>query len=302
MRIAVHFNPLSGKGRAAALARDVAGAASAAGHTVVLLPTRSGHPLTKAEIEGIDVLAVAGGDGTIHWTLDALCDAPTAVYHVPSGTENLFAREFGTTARPGQFVEWVDANRVVRVDLGSCNAVLFSLMCSFGPDAGIIHRLGNARKGPITTASYLKPVLSELIDPRIPRLSIWSQGRPVVIRERGMLIVGNSRHYAWGLNPARTAEIDDGLLDFAFFPADTVADVLVWAVRLGATWDRCQTRHRALPTGVIHFQSSAARIQSHQADCLCQMDGEQKVIPSSGDLFDFRVLEGSLRVLGPSNR
>lgn len=297
----MHFNPLSGKGKAAALAQSVADAAWRAGHGVELLPTRPGHPLTKAEIQGIEVLAVAGGDGTIHWTLDALRDADAAVYHVPCGTENLFAREFGTTAQPAHFVEALAQGRMVRVDLGACNGELFSLMCSFGPDAGVIHRLCDSRTGPITTASYLRPVLAELIDPRIPKLSVWSGGQEMVSRQRGLLVVGNSRHYAWGLNPARNADVDDGLLDFAFFPADTVADVLVWAAKLGATWDRRRARHRALPHGAIQFQSSAARVESHDGACLCQMDGEQKKIAQSGGSFEFHSLRGSLRVLSRPN-
>ena len=112
-----------------------------------------------------------------------------------------------------------------------------------------------------------------------------------------LLAIGATRHYAWGLNPARDANIDDGLLDFAFFPADTVADVLVWAAKLGATWDRRSTRQRALPQGAIHFQSSEARVESHEGACLCQMDGEQKKTSQSGGSFDFRSLGGSLRVL-----
>ncbi len=300
VRVAVHFNPLSGKGKAAALAHDAASAASAAGHDTFLLPTRPGHPLSREEIEGVGVLAVAGGDGTIHWTLDALRNAPTAVYHIPSGTENLFAREFGTTAQPSQFVAALAANRIAQVDLGLCNNDLFSLMCSFGPDAGVIHRLSDTRKGPISVASYLRPVLAELIVPRIPKLSIWSGDSLVVSRERGMLIVGNSRHYAWGLNPARHAHIDDGLLELAFFPADTIADVLAWAVKLGATWDRRPTRQLRLPEGAVHFQSNSTRVQSHQGDCFCQMDGEQKHCPDSNGQFNFWSLKGALRVLGRS--
>ena len=236
LRLALLFNPRSGSGRAHRLADLFTHALSAAGHTVPTLPLhdQTGRPLppmTAESLQDDDVLAVVGGDGTIHRAAPIAAAARRPLYHIPAGTENLFARHYGMTRDPAQLLAALDRGRCLPMDLAHAAGRPFLLMASIGPDAGVIHRLHHSRAGAIRQWSYLRPVLAELIDPRLPLLTVHVDGRPWLQSARGLLVIGNSPHYAWRLNPARDALADDGLLDACFYPADTIADTVIWAAR-----------------------------------------------------------------------
>lgn len=273
MRLALLFNPRSGSGRAQRLADLFTTALAAAGHAVRTLPLLDPHgrplpPLAPAGLQDHDVLAVVGGDGTIHRAAPIAAAAGRPLYHIPAGTENLFARHYGMTRDPAQLLAALERGRCVPMDVANVAGRPFLLMASIGPDAGVIHRLHGARTGAIRLWSYLRPVLAELIAPRLPLLSVRVDGRPWLESARGLLVVGNSPHYAWRLNPARDAQADDGLLDACFYPADTIADTVHWAAQL-------MTRR----TGPIPGAPTArgARLEvatSTPDDLLLQMDGE----------------------------
>jgi diacylglycerol kinase (ATP) len=264
------FNPLSGKGRAEGLTSAAARALSALGHVVTLLPTHVDRGLPNrtpapGDLDETDLLVVVGGDGTLHRVLPALAHSHAAVYHVPAGTENLFARGFGMTS--DALLPSVEAWNVVRMDLGRIGETWFALMVSAGPDASIIHRLSDGRVGPITHLSYARPMLREICDTQLPRLTVHVDGERVIERKRGILILANSKEYGLGMNPARLARMDDGLLDLVFLPADSIADAGIWGLRLLTNRSPCE------PVGAISRRGTKFEVDSPDR-CPFQADGE----------------------------
>lgn len=305
MRVALLFNPRSGSGRAGRLAGVFARALADAGHEVAPLTTHdeAGNPrppLTPADLDGVGLLAVVGGDGTIHRAGPVAAGAGCPLYHVPAGTENLFARHYAMTREPRQLLRALARGRTASMDVaqlgGAGRRHPFLLMASVGPDAGVIHRLHGSRTGIITQWSYLRPVLEELLEPRLPLLSVAVDGHPWLSRVRGLLVVGNSPHYAWGLNPARAALADDGLLDAAFYPADTIVDMVHWAARL------LLRREGPLEGTMTRRGRVVEVVASDPRAALIQMDGE--VGPAWSDVEEHgRVVFGiegtAMRVLDP---
>ena len=64
-----------------------------------------------------------------------------------------------------------------------------------------------------------------------PKVSVEVDGQPVVDQRRGLAIVANFSGYAFGMDPARDAKPDDGLLDVVFLPTSSVTRTLLWAWR-----------------------------------------------------------------------
>ena len=302
MDVHLLYNPLSGSGRARTLAALFEAKLRRAGLKFHLHPTHRDDgspmpPLDPATLAG-SLLAVIGGDGTIHRAAPLAASAGAALYHIPSGTENLFARQFGMTTNPDDLVRALKAPRLTPMDLGTCNGHPFALMVSFGPDAGVIHRLHRTRSGPIRHWSYLRPILGELIEPNLPKLSIRVDDAPWLDRQRGMLVVANSPHYALGLNPARGALVDDGLLDAAFYPCDTITDLAAWAAKLFL--DRT-----SLPAGAMLHRGRTFEIVPDAGGTPFQMDGE---VPAAGhpgeryiplNKYHIGIMAGAFRVLRP---
>ncbi len=251
-----------------------------------------------AALAGSDVLAIAGGDGSVHHLAPTAAAAGVPIYHIPCGNENLLAREFGMDDAPGTLRRALDAWDVRRMDVADydLNGVpgMFLLMCSFGPDASVIHRLAAARTRPMGHAAYFEPVLRELLAPRYARLSVLVDGEAVVAHEPGVLLIANSRQYALRVDPASRAEVNDGLLDIVFLPCSSRWGVAAWGLR-----SRLR-RHHDHPR-LIYRRARVIEIATDSGPMPFQLDGERP--GCSGGIVErsmrIEVRPGALPVLVP---
>jgi diacylglycerol kinase (ATP) len=237
MRVAILFNPASGQGRAEAAAGRFAAAIEAAGHRVRAIPSRPGPDRAWLEepLREADALLVAGGDGAIRLAAGPAARAGVPVHHLPLGTENLFARQYGGSRTPEEAVAALERGAVRAVDLASIRAggteEDFTIMASLGIDAAIVHDLAARRSGPISHLSYVGPVLRQGLAWEPPVVSIAADGGAWQELGRGLLVVANARVYALGIDPVRGADPADGLLDAAFLPCEGSFEALAAALR-----------------------------------------------------------------------
>ncbi len=294
MCVLVVANPRSGRGRAIALARAILGSLERHNAHATLLET--GPHLPEAlQRESPDALVVCGGDGTVHHLLQHARSAPALlppIYHAPTGTENLFAREFGMwpPVPPDEV-----ARRVLRaasrsIDLGVAGERAFSLMMSVGFDASVVERVCAARTGRITRWSYARPILREAVRPTLARVRVSVDGRRIVDGNRGLLIIANVRQYAARLNPAGDADPSDGLLDVTFMAAGRASQVIRWSL---LCWSRAQRG----AVGCVMARAREIEIESLEAEAPMQMDGEfaGRLMPGKPGVI--RVAPGAMRVV-----
>ncbi len=296
MNIALLFNPSSGTGRRTAVIEGITAHLRQDGHRV--LPMRVGGPemqegAARQNLAASDVLLIAGGDGTVHRTLPLAISTGVPIYHVPLGTENLFARHFGMRSDPAEVSFAMSRGRVETVDTGVCNGTPFAIMCSAGPDADVIHRLSAARTGGISHLTYLRPILAEALCGGVAEISIEVDGKIIVEQRRGMVVVANGEHYGLGANPCADASMRDGLLDVAFFPTTLKLGAGLWLLASRARLARW------LP-GCIRARGERVAVVSDAPSFRLQMDGE--AITDAGgavlhDQLDIGIRPRSLRVL-----
>ncbi len=239
------YNPISGRGRSAAAAEALRSCLADQGHEAITLASRLDSTdswLTPA-LKNAGLLIVAGGDGAMRMAAPAACHAGVPVYHLPLGTENLFAREFGMTKHANTLLSAIERWRIRDVDVGIANGRMFLLMASVGFDAEVVHVLAGSRASSISHFSYVRPILASMRTWRPQRLSIEADGRTRVDQQRGMVVIANSRQYGWRIDPAVNARMDDGLLDVVFFPATSLRQLVGWVIRCRL---RRQHRHRNL--------------------------------------------------------
>ena len=230
------YNPVSGGGRAEQAAGRLARTLRGAGHKTTVTPTRRepGDGWLDERLTDTAVLVILGGDGAVRAAAGAAIRTKTPLYHVPYGTANLFAREFGMDRRPATLLRTLDRFEVRRVDVGEANGEPFVLMASVGFDADVVHDLAARRGASISYLSYAGPVLRQLRRWDPTPLSMKIDGRPVELDPpaRGTIIVANARSYAFGLHPAPDADMTDGLFDVIDLPMATRWSVLAWMVKL----------------------------------------------------------------------
>ncbi len=285
------FNPVSGGGRAKQAAERLAETLRGAGNQVAVTPTRRepDDGWLDQRLAGAAVLVILGGDGTVRSVVGAAIRTRTPVYHVPYGTANLFAREFGTDRRAATLLRALDRFDVRWVDIGEANGEPFVLMASVGFDADVVHDLAARRGASISYLSYTGPLLRQLRkwDPTPLAMSI--DGRSVELNPpaRGTIVVANARGYAFGLNPAPDADMTDGLLDVIDLPMPTRRSVLAWMVKL----------RLGLRRGVKVRRGAVIEIRCETPQRL-QLDGDP-----SGDkahVFGLSIRHGVLPVLFPA--
>ncbi len=317
VRALVLINPMSGRGRGAAAGESAVRALSAAGHEVRALTIREWDEFADAA-EAADLAVIVGGDGTVHHSLELLLreraldtggagrpapaapgGAGPAIYHVPTGTENLFAREFGMSRDPAALVSAAAQRHVRAIDIGRVRGWPFAIMVSVGPDASVIHRVNHAREGPITHASYALPVLTEAIRPALCRLRVTADGRTLVDGRRGMLVVANMRQYAMRIDPAVLARPDDALLDAVFFPAASTARLSLW---LAMARLRLHANAARRAPGLVYERAASIRVESLDGPAPVQVDGEVGGVlePGPAGAIEIVVEAHAISVLEPA--
>jgi diacylglycerol kinase (ATP) len=298
LRVLIVYNPRSGRGRAERLALRAEAALARAGRfEVSCLAVGPGAEMPPGVLGGCDAAVVAGGDGTVHHLAPALMAARTPVYHLGAGNQNLLARELGMRSRPAVLLAALSGPpRAIDVGQtaspGACGH--FLVMCSFGPDASVVHRLDRSRTRASGHIAYAAPILAELLRPCLPRLCITVDGQRLVEGIPGILVVANSRQYALRIDPAARASVSDGLLDAVFLPCSGRLQSLAWA-------GRCRIgRHLGHPR-VLYRQGREVVVESDRPVPF-QADGER---PRGGGILhgsmSLTASPGALRVLAPAS-
>src|SRR5688572_24452736 len=123
--------------------------ALSADHDVTLVETsRRGHATRLAlgaAKEGVDVVAVLGGDGTLNEAANGLAGTGTALAALPGGSTNVFARTIGLPNDPieatGALLGGLAAGRIEPVGLGSVNGRYFLFHVGLGFDAAVVEQV-----------------------------------------------------------------------------------------------------------------------------------------------------------------
>lgn len=290
------FNPASGKGRSALVARHLSEGLRADGHAVEMRETRrpaEGQPPPdgRSDPAQAELLVVCGGDGAVRLASQRAVESGTPLWHAPCGTENLFARSFGMSSRIEALREAIARFRTQAIDACDANGEPFLIMASVGFDAEVVRLLDARRKGGIGHLSYAGPILRSLLEWRAPELA-WEIDGERELLGRGMVVVGNLPEYGVRLNPAVGAIADDGELDAVFLAARNGLELATWVPLL---FTGTHVRHPALrmrrgkTIGVVPSQPISA-----------QIDGDPAAGGAGIEALRIRLMPQALRVLLPA--
>lgn len=240
-------NPGAGLARGRALATDLrtaAGVLAESGWTVTWHATTDASDARRRAAQaaalGIDVVVVAGGDGTTNAVLDALVGTRTALAILPMGTANVLAAQLGLMGIPSPLMRpdlptvaaRLAEGVVRRVDTGIASSARggrrhFLLWAGIGLDAAVTHELEHEGRD-------LKRALGPVAFGAVGlRLGARTGSRAVVDcdgeRRRGRLVLGvvcNIPLYAGAIHLAPGARMDDGHLDAALLFGENVLAAL----------------------------------------------------------------------------
>lgn len=242
--------------------------------------------MTRAA-DGAEVLAVAGGDGTVRAAAAAALSAgiPLAVF--PAGTFNHFAKDVGTFPLR-RAIEAVRAGSATAVDVAWVNDGLFLNTASVGAytDFVVLRERLERRVGKPVAA--LVAASRTLRRRKTIRVRVDDE-RPASV---SLLFLGNNRHDPNGFSPVRRPRLDEGLVDLRTLEASRfVSRVKVLAALVTGQLDRNKRYRQSLDDGFeIRLLDGPARIAR---------DGE---LGERSDHLRVRIDRRALLVVAPAAR
>jgi YegS/Rv2252/BmrU family lipid kinase len=123
--------------------------ALSAEHEVQVAETsRRGHAARLAQnaaSQGVDLVVVFGGDGTLNEAANGLAGSESALAPLPGGSTNVFARTLGLSDDPVEataaILDALARGSTRRVGIGSVNRRYFLFHCGVGFDAAVVEQV-----------------------------------------------------------------------------------------------------------------------------------------------------------------
>jgi diacylglycerol kinase (ATP) len=221
-QIRLVVNPSAGKGRALELLPQVAGTLRDGGVSLEILLSRDfaeAQSMARRAIrDGVDVLAVMGGDGMMHLGVNTSATAHlsggsrTTLGLIPAGSGNDLCRGIGLDPQDAVAAAAVIAAGYSRaIDLAQVGDTYVGAVLATGFDA-LVNRRANQMPWPKGSTRYALAVMAELrvFSPLQYRLTLDGELRE---QEAMLVAVGNTSSYGGGIRICPTADPYDGLLD-----------------------------------------------------------------------------------------
>ncbi len=303
--IALLVNPAAGGGRAAAHALRVEQSLRTLGDVYVLQTRARGDEercVREAQACGARILAVVGGDGSVHHTVRGLLAAqaalPLAIYS--AGTGNDFVKTLGTPSHDiAAMTACVAHGQVRAIDVGYIDGIPFVNAAGLGFDVDVLQRmlLPMRLRG---TAAYVSTALRALLGyPGFSaRLSRPTAAPPMgtgphdhAERHRLMTVFANGRCFGGTFHIAPQAQLDDGQLE---------------VIDIGhvAPFARAPLFVRA----VLGRHLRVREVQVHRGDAFTLAFGTPPTFEADGELYranttilDVRIRPAELSVIVPAS-
>jgi len=237
----------------------------------------------EAAQNNFDVVAVAGGDGSVNEVATGLMGTNTCLAIIPSGSGNGLARHLGYSINIKSTLQIINAYQVKKIDVCKINDEYFFSLIGIGFDAFVAKVFSREEtRGFLTYAwSAIKSLGSfdsfefELTAPENNR-----KGKAFMIN------ICNSNQYGYNVKVAPHANLSDGLMDVII-----VDNIPKWKVPIAVILVFTQTH-----LGSKHFSSfrtNELNISSPNYSYL-QIDGE--TVPKDKD-FKISIIPQQLHVL-----
>lgn len=315
-KAALVYNPIKVDGDA--LREQVASMAADAGWAEPLFYETTvddlGDDVTRQALEeGVDVVLVAGGDGTVRAVSEAMTGSDVPLAIVPSGTGNLLARNLRLPLDDAESVIAAAFDGDVHaIDVGIATLArpdgesekrVFVVMGGMGLDAAMIANTSGDLKKKVGWVAYVDGAARSLVKAKPFPVVYQVPGHRVHRANVQSVVFANCGSLPAGLELIPEASVTDGALDIAIFqPKNPFGWLLVWR---RVAWDnsflrrfRAGRKILALSTrdNAVRFTRGVGIDLASQGAQPVQLDGDEF---GEATHVTVRVGAGSLKVAVP---
>lgn len=295
--IALLVNPSAGGGRAAQRATLVERALGTLDEVLRLETRGRGDEercVRDAQARGARLLAVVGGDGSVHHTVRGLlacaADLPLAIYS--AGTGNDFVKTLGTPSHDvDAMTACVARANMQAIDVGTIDGVPFVNAAGLGFDVNVLERMLAPMKLS-GTAAYVSTALGALLGYEGFSASLSTCVQPAVMqkRHRLMTVFANGRSFGGAFRIAPRAQLHDGQIDVIDI-GHTAPPARPWLFLKAVLGRHLHARS-------VHVYRGTTFTMAFDAPPVFEADGELYRARSS--TLEVRVRPAALRVIVPA--
>jgi YegS/Rv2252/BmrU family lipid kinase len=271
----VIFNPAARGNKARHFRRHLAIIGSQGALKATAAPGDARRLAAEAIADGFDLIAAAGGDGTVNEVLNGIGDAPDGFARarlgvLPLGTVNVFARELKIPLRLERAWEVLRRGNEIRIDLpraefaadGRNTRRYFVQLAGAGFDARAIELVDWRHKKKVGPLAYVVAGLKALRETK-PQITAGVEGQNFTGE---LVLAGNGKFYGGPFEIFPRATLRDGLLDVCVLPSVNWPSLLRCAPGVLAG--------RKLPEKLVRRFRAAAFELSGATTASFELDGE----------------------------
>lgn len=292
-RVFAVINPQSGTAASGAIEEALAGCFGSGETTLDRHEIAEGDDLgaivRDRVAKGVDLVVVAGGDGTVSAVGDALAGTGVTMGIVPMGTANVLARELKIPLNVASAARLlVEGHRVATIDAMKVGGKHYLTQVGVGLDALMIRDTSTEGKKRFGKLAYLWTAATRLAGHQPSRFHLVVDGKPIKT-SASQLIVANvgtlgQPPFRWGPH----IRVDDGTLDVCISKARHLGHY----IRL--VWNLLRKRLKADPNVRYYHAKTSVEITTRHPKPV-QADGE--IIGETPVTVE--LVPGALRVIAP---
>lgn len=186
------------------------------GYTILNEDTlRSGDDPNKIILkykEEADVVVIGGGDGSVNFSLPALKETKIPLLVIPMGTANNLARHFSLPQDIQQSLELLRTARIIEIDLGEVNNILFVNVAGLGLSTEVNLRVSKKLKKHFGVFAFIFTAIQLATKMNPFRATITTDKKIAVPTKSWQISICNGKHYGAGMTIKHNASLDDGKL------------------------------------------------------------------------------------------
>ena len=260
-----------------------------------------------ARADGVDIVLLFGGDGTIHRHLGALVKLASPVLVVPTGSGNDFAFSLGLGRVRESVAAWEQfcrgAGNVRTIDLGTIrplggasealsSSTYFCCVAGVGLDGEVARRANQLPRWLRGHGGYALSMLPTIFSFRPLPVKIFVPAQPSewsVRSDQSTMVAAfaNTPFYGGGMKVAPRAKMDDGLLDMCIVAA-------VSPLRLLRLFPSVYAGQHLGIREVEYFQAERVRVETEEpqdvyadGEFVCRTPVEVSVVKASLKVVTF---------------
>ena len=238
VRICVIFNPAARGNKARRFKRFLNELSQQCALKATTAPGDARRFAHAAVATGYDLIAAAGGDGTVNEVLNGIGDDPdgfakTRLGVLPLGTVNVFARELKIPLKLERAWQVLKRANEMKIDLGRADFLedskpvqrYFMQLAGAGLDARAIELVSWKLKTSAGPVAYLVAGFQALAEKQ-PQITARGDARPTETITGELALLGNGKFYGGAFHIFPEAHLSNGQLDVCVFPKVNVPTLL----------------------------------------------------------------------------